>query len=94
VLELVRQWLAAGVMEEGRVTETLSGTPQGCVISPLLSNIYLHELVSFRALPATVSPPKRAHPVTGSCWPSGQAIAPRVGVAPPHRRECFLLHMP
>lgn len=44
VLRLVRQWLTAGVMEEGRVTETLSGTPQGGVISPLLSNIYLHEL--------------------------------------------------
>ncbi len=44
VLRLVRQWLAAGVMEEGVVTETISGTPQGGVISPLLSNIYLHEL--------------------------------------------------
>jgi group II intron reverse transcriptase/maturase len=44
VLKLVRQWLRAGVMEEGRVHETLSGTPQGGVISPLLSNLYLHEL--------------------------------------------------
>jgi group II intron reverse transcriptase/maturase len=44
VLKLLRQWLAAGVMEEGVVSETVSGTPQGGVISPLLSNIYLHEL--------------------------------------------------
>jgi len=44
VLRLVRQWLRAGVMEEGVVTETLAGTPQGGVISPLLSNIYLHVL--------------------------------------------------
>jgi group II intron reverse transcriptase/maturase len=44
VLKLLRQWLAAGVMEEGVVTETVSGTPQGGVISPLLSNIYLHVL--------------------------------------------------
>jgi RNA-directed DNA polymerase len=44
VLKLVRQWLRAGVMEEGRYTEMLSGTPQGGVISPLLSNIYLHVL--------------------------------------------------
>lgn len=44
VLKLVRQWLRVGVMEEGRVHETLSGTPQGGVISPLLSNVYLHEL--------------------------------------------------
>lgn len=44
VLKLLRQWLRAGVMEEGVVTETLAGTPQGGVISPLLSNIYLHVL--------------------------------------------------
>jgi len=44
VLVLIRRWLRAGVMEEG-VTETMtSGTPQGGVISPLLSNIYLHFL--------------------------------------------------
>ena len=44
VLKLVRQWLAAGVMEEGRWRATRTGTPQGGVISPLLSNIYLHVL--------------------------------------------------
>lgn len=44
VLKVVRYWLQAGVMEEGRMTTMLSGTPQGGVISPLLSNIYLHVL--------------------------------------------------
>jgi len=44
VLKLLRQWLAAGVMEEGQWHATRSGTPQGGVISPLLSNIYLHVL--------------------------------------------------
>ena len=44
VLKLVRQWLRAGVMEDGTVRETLAGTPQGGVISPLLANIYLHYL--------------------------------------------------
>jgi len=44
VLKLLRQWLAAGVMDEGQWTATLTGTPQGGVISPLLSNIYLHVL--------------------------------------------------
>jgi RNA-directed DNA polymerase len=44
VLKLVRSWLKAGVMEDGRYSETLSGAPQGGVISPLLSNIYLHVL--------------------------------------------------
>ena len=41
VLRLIRLWLQTGVMEEGIETTTLSGTPQGGVISPLLSNIYL-----------------------------------------------------
>ncbi|HEX8113001.1 MAG TPA: reverse transcriptase domain-containing protein, partial [Kofleriaceae bacterium] len=41
VLKLVRQWLEARVMEDGRETTKLSGAPQGGVISPLLSNIYL-----------------------------------------------------
>ena len=44
VLKLIRQWLEAGVMEDGTVRETLAGTPQGGVISPLLANIYLHQL--------------------------------------------------
>ncbi len=41
VLKLLRQWLTAGVLEDGRETTMTSGTPQGGVISPLLSNIYL-----------------------------------------------------
>jgi RNA-directed DNA polymerase len=42
VLKLLRQWLRAGVLEAGVVTESVTGTPQGGVISPLLANIYLH----------------------------------------------------
>lgn len=44
MLKLIRQWLDAGVMEDGTVRETLAGTPQGGVISPLLANIYLNQL--------------------------------------------------
>lgn len=44
VLHLIRCWLKAGIMEEGTVRRPDSGTPQGGVLSPLLSNIYLHEL--------------------------------------------------
>jgi group II intron reverse transcriptase/maturase len=44
VLKLLRQWLAAGVLEDGQWTRSVAGTPQGGVISPLLSNIYLHVL--------------------------------------------------
>ncbi len=42
VLRLLRLWLGAGVMEDGVFRETVTGTSQGGVISPLLSNIYLH----------------------------------------------------
>ena len=42
VLKLLRLWLEAGVMDCGVVRETVTGVPQGGVISPLLSNIYLH----------------------------------------------------
>lgn len=41
VLGLIRGWLKAGVLEEGQVRYESSGTPQGGVISPLLSNVYL-----------------------------------------------------
>jgi RNA-directed DNA polymerase len=44
VLKLVRAWLGAGVLAEGRWLDTATGTPQGGVISPLLANIVLHEL--------------------------------------------------
>jgi group II intron reverse transcriptase/maturase len=44
VLKLVEQWLKAGVLEDGIFRQTVAGVPQGGVISPLLSNIYLNEL--------------------------------------------------
>lgn len=42
VLKLVRGWLRAGVMDNGVRSETVTGTPQGGVISPLLANVFLH----------------------------------------------------
>jgi len=42
MLRLITRWLTAGVVENGKQTEVLVGTPQGAVISPLLANIYLH----------------------------------------------------
>ena len=42
ILKLIRQWLEAGVMEEGKIKHSELGTPQGGVISPLLANIYLN----------------------------------------------------
>jgi len=46
VLKLLRKWLQAGVMVEGRIEGTELGSPQGGVISPLLANIYLNALDS------------------------------------------------
>lgn len=44
VLDLIRQFLKQGIMEEGVETESIKGSPQGGVISPLLANIYLNPL--------------------------------------------------
>jgi len=41
----IDKWLKAGVMEEGQLRKTDKGMPQGGNISPLLSNIYLHEVL-------------------------------------------------
>jgi RNA-directed DNA polymerase len=42
VLRLIDKWLKAGVMEDGSVSYPDAGTPQGGVISPVLSNVFLH----------------------------------------------------
>lgn len=42
VLKLIRMWLKAPVVEKGKTEKPKKGTPQGGVISPLLSNVYLH----------------------------------------------------
>jgi group II intron reverse transcriptase/maturase len=42
LLRLVDKWLKAGVMEDGNVSHPDSGTPQGGVVSPLISNVFLH----------------------------------------------------
>ena len=42
VVRLIRQWLAAGVLEDGAWTPSAAGAPQGGSISPLAANLYLH----------------------------------------------------
>jgi len=41
----IDKWLAAGVLEDGQVHHPTSGSPQGGVVSPILSNIFLHEVL-------------------------------------------------
>ncbi len=45
LVRLIVRWLNAGVWEDGRVEATEEGTPQGGVISPLLSNVFLHHVL-------------------------------------------------
>jgi RNA-directed DNA polymerase len=45
VLRMLGKWLHAGVIEDGELMYPEAGTPQGGVISPLLANIYLHEVL-------------------------------------------------
>ena len=45
LVRLIGKWLNAGVMEDGNLSYPETGTPQGGVISPLLANIYLHEIL-------------------------------------------------
>jgi len=45
IRRVIDKWLKAGVLEEGSVSYPEAGTPQGGVISPLLANVYLHEVI-------------------------------------------------
>jgi RNA-directed DNA polymerase len=42
LLRLIQKWMSAGVVENGKWSETVEGTPQGASVSPLLANVYLH----------------------------------------------------
>jgi group II intron reverse transcriptase/maturase len=44
ILKMIWKWLKVGVMEKGKYMESVLGSPQGGVISPLLANVYLHYL--------------------------------------------------
>ena len=41
IIRLVRKWLKAGVLEDGELSVSETGTPQGAVASPLFPNVYL-----------------------------------------------------
>lgn len=45
IIRLIGKWLKAGILDKGQLFYNKEGTPQGGVISPLLSNIFLHEVI-------------------------------------------------
>jgi len=45
ITRLIGKWLKAGVLEDGSIRYSDEGTPQGGIVSPMLSNIYLHEVL-------------------------------------------------
>jgi RNA-directed DNA polymerase len=49
LLRLLRKWLKAGVIENGKWSQTLEGAPQGASASPLLANVYLHYVLDLWA---------------------------------------------
>lgn len=47
IIKLIYKFLKAGYLEDWKYHKTYSGTPQSGIMSPLLANIYLHELDKF-----------------------------------------------
>jgi group II intron reverse transcriptase/maturase len=80
VLRLIRMWLEAGVMEEGKYIETNGlGTPQGGVISPMLSNIYLHsfdKMFQMSGIPGTLV--RYADDFVILLWRDGESVRKKV----------------
>lgn len=60
LLRLIGKWLNAGVLEDGELSYPEAGTPQGGVISPLMANIYLHEVLD-KWFERDVKPRLRGH---------------------------------
>lgn len=49
IVRLIQKWLSAGVLDDGKWTQSIEGTPQGATASPLLANIYLHYVLDLWA---------------------------------------------
>ena len=68
LLRLIDKWLKAGVMEDGNVSYPDSGSPQGGVVSPLISNVFLHYVLDLWFETRSEAPPAWEgfpHPLCG-----------------------------
>ncbi|WP_227807282.1 reverse transcriptase domain-containing protein [Mulberry dwarf phytoplasma] len=72
-IKTIYNWLTAGLMENGSYGKTFSGTPQGGIISPLLSNIYLHKYLDMKMseMVQLGIPRNRANPIYKKIYKMG-----------------------
>ena len=78
---MIRQWLKAGVVENGRLSRTEEGTPQGGVVSPVLLNIALHGMEQAAGVRTAVGRTRRE----GARLPGADQICRRFRRALPHQ---------
>ncbi|MDV3160367.1 MAG: reverse transcriptase domain-containing protein, partial [Sweet potato little leaf phytoplasma] len=72
-LSIISKWLKAGFMKDGIKYESLSGSPQGGIISPLLANVYLHYIdLKMEELIKVEKPIKNSNPEYGKAWLKNQ----------------------
>ena len=86
LLRLIGKWLNAGVLEDGGITYPDAGSPQGGVVSPILANIYLHEVLDTwfeREVKPRLSGKRSARPL---CGRRGALLRARAGCAQGHGR--------
>ncbi|MDV3205107.1 MAG: reverse transcriptase domain-containing protein, partial [Sweet potato little leaf phytoplasma] len=72
-LSIISKWFKAGFMKDGIKYESLSGSPQGGIISPLLANVYLHYIdLKMEELIKVEKPIKNSNPEYGKAWLKNQ----------------------
>jgi hypothetical protein len=82
--DLLWKFLRAGVIYKGECTETLAGTPQGGIVSPLLANIYLHELDRYmESNYLNLSNYARGRRRVVYLYRAGNSVACKTGIMPP-----------
>lgn len=93
LIKLIYKFLGAGYLEDWKYHNTYSGTPQGGIISPLLANIYLHELDEFvEKLKEEFEQPRKTHTTYeyGVQWRKVQKLRKKLKIAEGHEKTLLL----